>query len=66
MRLVEAVLATYQSGQHPRIGRVRLAGDDGDAQAGLAAHGEPAEHLDMRVPSPEQDEIGRDRGARLH
>ena len=25
MRLVEAVLAAYQSGQHPRIGRVRLA-----------------------------------------
>ena len=66
MRLLEAVVAADQAGQHAGIRRVRLARDQRQAHAGLRPHGEAAQHLDMRVAGAQQDEVGRDRAAGLH
>ena len=66
MRLLERIVAADQAGQHAGVRRLRLAADQGQANAWLSAHGEAAQHLDMGVAGTEQDEIGRDRCARLH
>ena len=66
MRLLERVVAADQPGQHAGIGRLRLAADQRQSHAGLRAHGEPAQHLDMGVAGAQQDEVGRDRRAGLH
>ena len=60
MGVVEGVVAGDQPGQHARIGRVQVAGDDGDAHAGNRTHAEPAEHDDVAVATPDEDEVLED------
>ena len=66
VRLVERVFAADQAGQHAGVGRLRLAADQRQPNAGFRAHGEPAQHLDVRVAGAQQDEVGGDRHRLLH
>ena len=64
--VVEGVVACDQPGQHARVGRVQVAGDDGDPHAGNGTHAEPAEHDDVAVATPDEDEILEDGGTGGH
>ena len=61
MRLVIAVMAGDQPRQHAGIGRVHLAGDQRQPDAGKLFHGEPAEHLNIGVPRAHQHDVLDDR-----
>ena len=50
----------------PVYGVSRLAADQRQPDARFRPHGEAAQHLDMRVPGAQQDEVGRDGHAGLH
>ena len=57
VHLVERVVAGHQARQHPRVGRMDVARDQGDAHPGHRAHAEPLEHRDVGVPAPDQHEV---------
>ena len=55
--IVESVEARNQARQHPRVGGVQVARDDGDPHAGEGAHPQPAEHDDVAVAPADEDEV---------
>ncbi len=67
MSVVEAVGPGDQAGQHAGIGRMDLAGDEGETDAGHWFHAEASQHLHMGVSGPDQYHILDDRpGHGLH
>ena len=61
MRVVEAVVARDVAGQHPRVGRMRVAGNQRQTYARHRAHAELLQHRDVAVSSAYQDEVFDDR-----
>ena len=57
MRLVKFVVAGQVARQHARIGRVHVACDDREADAGQRVHAELLEHDHMTVPAADEDEV---------
>jgi len=57
MRLVLVVEASDHPRQHPRIGRMDLAGHECETHAGHSVHGQHAQYADMRVPCPDQHDV---------
>ena len=57
MRVIESVVTGNQSGQHPGIGRVHLAADQGEAHARNRLHAEHAQHRHVRVAGAEEHDI---------
>ena len=57
MDVVEPVEAGDQARQHPGVGRVQVARDDGGPHAGDRAHSQAAEHDDVAVAAADEDEV---------
>ena len=57
MRVVEAVVSRDVAGQHPRVGRMRVAGNQRQAYARHRAHAELLQHRDVAVAAAYQDEV---------
>src|SRR6266446_9199126 len=47
--------------QHARIGRLDVAGDEGYADAGDWLHAKALQHMDMRMPAADENEVLSDR-----
>ena len=52
--------------QHARIGRLDIAGDQGQPQPGHRPHAKAFQHMDMGMAAADEDEILSDRYALLH
>ena len=52
--------------QHARIGRLDVAGDEGYADAGDRLHAKALQHMDMRMPAADENEVLSDRRTLLH
>ena len=52
--------------QHARIGRLDVAGDEGYAHTGHRPHAKALQHMDMRMPAADENEVLSDRRALLH
>ena len=63
---VETVMPGDIAGQHSRIGRFDIAGDEGDAHPGHRPHAEALQHMDMGMPAADQNEILSNRDTLLH
>jgi hypothetical protein len=66
MAFGERIMPGDIAGQHPRIGGLDIAGDEGEAHAGDRPHPEPLQHMDMGMPAADEHEVPVDRNARLH
>ena len=67
VHLAAPVDAGDMPGQHARIGRFNFARDDGEAQARLGPHAEPAQYLDVAMSGTgEQDVLDGGRAASTH
>jgi hypothetical protein len=52
--------------QHARIGRLDLAGDEGDADAGRRPHAKALQHMDMGMPAADENEVLSERRTLPH
>lgn len=66
MAFLEAVMPGDIARQHAGIGRLYVACDQGDADAGLRPHAETFQHMHMRVPAANEHEIPVYRRRGLH
>ena len=57
LRVAQAILAREHPRHHAGIRRIRVRRDDGEAQAGLAAHRQRLEHVYMRVAATGENEV---------
>ena len=57
MRLVELIMAGNQTRQHPRIGRVHFARDQGQTHAGKGSHAEHSQHGHVRVARADENHV---------
>jgi hypothetical protein len=64
MAFVEAVMAGDMARQHAGRGRLDLARDQGQAHARHRLHAEGLQHMHMRMPAADQDEVALDAGKR--
>ena len=61
MSVIEAVQPGDEARQHAGIGRVKLAGDEGEAHAGQRLHAEAAQHGDVGVARADENHVLDDR-----
>ncbi len=63
--VVVVVMAGDVAGQHPGVGGVRVAADQGEPDAGDGLHAEALEHADVAVAPADEHDIPEDRLFRL-
>ena len=66
VRLVEAVVAGNEAGEHAGIGRVRVARYHRHANSGHAIHAEALDHADVTVAATDENEVLQDWRAKGH
>mmetsp|Transcript_88285 Transcript_88285/g.249276 ORF Transcript_88285/g.249276 Transcript_88285/m.249276 type:complete len:400 (-) Transcript_88285:30-1229(-) len=55
--LAPCVRAGDMPGQHPAVRGLHVPRDQGDANPGHGLHGQHAQHIRVRVPTPDQDKV---------
>ena len=66
MDVIEVVVTGDVSRQHAGVGRMDVAGDQGQTHTGHGLHAEHAQHRDMRMPAADQNDVFQYWGISLH